>query len=130
MKLFNLISTLLIAFTFFGCSSTPEQANAAMQYHTHHFERTHFKIVDQDTVKREFASDHHIMMSLLNRPMTADQRMMLAFAQQSKMNTSAFVQTISIRGDKSEDNNNYFQYSPYSQLIANDINAIEVQGSL
>lgn len=85
--------------------------------------------------KKPLISDHYLMMSLLNRPMTGDQKLMLAFAKQQEQyfdnSSPIFVNAVMIKGDKNEQpsqsthsNNNGI----YSSLIAQDINAIRVSG--
>ena len=60
MKKFPLLLTVLIVTLLSACNSTPT-------------------IVME---KKPLVSDHYLMLSLLNREMTQDQQMMLAFAEQ------------------------------------------------
>jgi len=82
-------------------------------------------------MKKPLGSDHQLMMALLNRPITADQAMMLAFAQQrtdKKNSTVSLVNYIAIKGEKMK-----VQQRPtnlYSTLIAKDINAIKIMAPL
>jgi Tfp pilus assembly protein PilE len=126
MKLLKIIGLILVTFTLFSCS------NSANKYHASNFERVEFNSANENTIKKSFASDYHLMASLLNRPMTADQAMMLAFSKQSQTQnkTTAFVNFVSIRGDKLLENQSSDKTDQYSTLIANDINAVTISGSL
>ena len=81
--------------------------------------------------KRPLVSDHYLMMSLLNRPMTGDQKLMLAFAKQQALfyqqSSPVFVNAVMIKGDKDEHSINA-NNGIYSSLIAQDINAIRLSG--
>ena len=106
MKLTNKIIVVIFGLLIAACNSTPKQVKL---------------------VKKPLVSDHYLLMSLINRPVTADQQMMLAFAKQREENyNNVFVNAVSIKGPKFEDNSAP-QYI-YSTLIANDINAIAIQG--
>jgi len=77
--------------------------------------------------KRPLISDHHLMMSLLNRPVTEDQQMMLAFAQQrERYSNEVFVNTISIKGPKTSGENTNRAQHVYAALIERDVNAISI----
>ena len=72
-------------------------------------------------------SDHHLLMSLLNRPVTSDQQMMLAFAVQREYEMEGmYVNAVMIRGPKDEDKRS--SQNAYTSLIANDINSVRLQG--
>ncbi|OKY25531.1 hypothetical protein BI291_15885 [Thalassotalea sp. PP2-459] len=82
--------------------------------------------------KKPLVSDHELMMSLLDRPITTDQRIMLAFANyqtelQHTLDTTTFVRPISITGTSSSKQSNYIP-NYYQTLIANDINATVIRG--
>jgi len=133
MKSLKIIGPILVALSLFSCSNTAHLSKEPMvNYHQSTFEKTIFKPVNEDTVKKSFSSDHYLMMSLLNRPMTADRRMMLAFTQQEQNKTSALVNFVSIRGDNKQENNQNHNspVNQYSALIAKDINSISISGSL
>jgi hypothetical protein len=72
------------------------------------------------------------MMSLLNRPITADQVMMLAFAQERANDTNNFANYVNnavmIKGDKTSDNSSGRTEYVYAQLISQDINAVSITG--
>ncbi|GLX76914.1 hypothetical protein tinsulaeT_02540 [Thalassotalea insulae] len=110
MKLLNLILIGCLLITNLACSTT--------------------KTVKIE--KKPLISDHHLMMSMLNRPMTGDQKIMLAFARQQDSYqhqiAPVFVNAIYIRGEKSSDNEISPSQGIYSALIAQDINAIRIQG--
>jgi len=133
MKSIKYFGLILITLTLFSCSnSASKKITDKITYQASNFERMEFKPVNENTIKKSFASDHHLMMSLLNRPMTADQEMMLAFSQQlqSQNNTAAFVNFVSIRGEKHLESKSIDKTNQYSTLIANDINSITISGSL
>jgi hypothetical protein len=103
----NILMLLVILFTFLltACSSKPEI----------------------EIVKKPLISDHHLMMSLLNRPVTEDQKMMLAFAQQRESySNDMFVNTVSIRGPKESDADTNRVQHVYAALIERDINSVGI----
>ena len=133
MKLLKIFGPLIIAASLFSCSNTVNiSQDKVMNYHQSDFDKTIFKPVNEATVKKSFMSDHYLMMSLLNRPMTGDQAMMLAFTRQTKkLNKSiALVNFVTLRGAKNQANGHYQQTTRYSALIAKDINAVNISGSL
>lgn len=115
MKFVNLITCLFVCFFTFGCASTSTQHIVKIE-------------------KRPLISDHHLMMSLLNRPITQDQQLMLAFAdQQAQYRTgSLFVNTVAILGEKPTKPSTEQSYNrvnnSYTALIASDVNAIRLSG--
>jgi hypothetical protein len=77
--------------------------------------------------KKPLISDHHLMMSLLHRPVTEDQKMMLAFAQQRERYTNdIFVNTVSIKGPKASDENTNRTQHVYAALIERDVNSVMI----
>ncbi|TWX55757.1 hypothetical protein [Colwellia hornerae] len=103
----NILTLLIVlsALLLTACSSTPQVA----------------------IEKKPLLSDHHLMMSLLHRPVTEDQQMMLAFAQQrERYSNDIFINTVSIKGPKINDNNNQRTTHVYAALIARDVNAISI----
>jgi len=126
MKLLKVFGLILVTFTLFSCS------NSAYKYQASNVAQMEFTSIDEHTLKKSFACDHHLMTSLLNRPMTADQAMMLAFTKQmqTQNNVSAFVDVVSIRGQKSVESQSSSSNSQYLTSIANDINAVTITGSL
>jgi starvation-inducible outer membrane lipoprotein len=102
LTLFVIIFTLLLT----ACSSTPKEVKL---------------------VKKTLLSDHHLMMSLLNRPVTEDQKMMLAFAQQRESySNEIFVNTVSIKGPKTHAKSTNRAEHVYAALIARDINSVSI----
>ena len=108
MKKFPLLLTVLIVTLLSACNSTPT-------------------IVME---KKPLVSDHYLMLSLLNREMTQDQQMMLAFAEQRDNYQSIyFVNAVEIRGPN--DDSDYSSQRPensYSKLIAQDFNSVQISG--
>ena len=103
----NILTLLVILFSFLltACSSKPEI----------------------EIVKKPLISDHHLMMSLLNRPVTEDQKMMLAFAQQRERYTNdIFVNTVSIKGPKDSDIDIRRTQHVYAALIERDVNSVSI----
>jgi len=111
MKLVNLMTVLCVCIFMIGCASTSKP-----------------KVVKIE--KRALISDHHLMMSLLNRPMTKDQQIMLAFADQRNryQENAVFVNAVAILGEKPTDQSNDRPVNSYSNLIARDINSVSVRG--
>ena len=132
MKSFKIIALLSIVLSVTACSNTAQltQENT-ISYPASAFEKSAFTPATNQTEKKSFASDHHLMMSLLNRPMTADQKMMLAFAKlnQDNSQSASFNNYVSIRGEK-ENKHQIKLITRYTKLIANDINAVNISGSL
>ena len=80
-----------------------------------------------EIVKKPLISDHHLMMSLLNRPVTEDQKMMLAFAQQrEKYSNAIFINSVSIKGPKDSDENPHRTQHVYAALIERDVNSVSI----
>jgi hypothetical protein len=86
-----------------------------------------FMPVNKDSIKKPLSSDHQLMMSLLNRPLTTDQAMMLAFAEQRKINTPTYATVgVQIKGGKKSANENQRSVHLYAHLIKKDINTISI----
>ncbi len=106
MNLFKALLTITLSITLMACNSTPKEVKL---------------------VKKPLISDHYLLMSLINRPITADQQMILAFTEQREMAYGGiYVNSVSIKGPKYIDNS-----SPeyiYRALINNDQNSISLQG--
>lgn len=106
MKIKNVVIAVILGLLITACNSTPKE----MKF-----------------VKKVAVSDHYLLMSLINRPITADQQMMLAFAKQRETHYSdMFVNAVSIKGPKFIDNSE--PQNIYSALIDNDNNAVSIQG--
>jgi uncharacterized protein YcfL len=83
-----------------------------------------------EIVKKPLISDHHLMMSLLNRPVTEDQKMMLAFAQQrERYSNDIFVNTVSIKGPKDSDIDTRRVQHVYAALIERDVNSVRIMAA-
>ena len=108
MTIFKALLTITLIFTLMACNSTPKKVKL---------------------VKKPLISDHYLLMSLINRPVTADQQMMLAFATEREMYYgSIFVNAVSIKGPKYIDNST--PQNIYNTLINNDDNSIALRGSV
>lgn len=144
MNLLNLttikkIVSLLLCLTLFACSSTEQGDHKALsdngydQISMNNFSHGNSSYSDKDTIKKPLNSDHQLMMSLLNRPMTADQAMMLTFAQERARYTNTFANNadngIAIKGDKKSDPSSSRAKHVYAQLISQDINAVSITAS-
>ena len=67
------------------------------------------------------------MLSLLNRPMPEDQRMMLAFAErQASYFPNNTLIGVRIKGEKESQSSNSRVRSQYSQAISQDINSVSI----
>ena len=110
MKNLSLLIAILVITLLSACSST---ATVAVE-------------------KKALISDHYLMMGLLHRPMTQDQKMMLAFAEQRESyQTSYFVNAVSIKGPKNDEQVTEMITRPqnsYSRLIAQDFNSVQISG--
>jgi hypothetical protein len=107
MKNLSILAATLIVTLLSACSSTPKVA----------------------IEKKSFVSDHYLMMSLLNRAVSQDQQMMLAFAEQrSSYQTPYFVNAVEVKGPKNNDYTTVRTDNNYSRLIAQDFNSIEISG--
>jgi hypothetical protein len=125
MKPLKIIGLILVSLTLFSCSNTADK------YQMSNFEQMEVKPLNGNTIKKSFHSDHHLMMSLLNRPITADQALMLAFVKPalSLNKATAFVNFISIKGDGSLEIKSNNRKSQYLGLIVKDNNSVSINGS-
>ena len=107
MKKLTIIFALLLITLLSACSATTEVA----------------------IEKKPLISDHHLMLSLLNRPVTQDQQMMLAFAEHRESYQNLyFVKAIEIKGPKNTQNADARATHSYSELIAQDFNSVRISG--
>jgi len=126
--------SILFCLSLFACSSTEQVNNNyfndngyARGFVSDNFSHSQFTPVNKNTIKKNMQSDHHLMMSLLNRPITADQAMMLAFEQERANYSNSFSNyAVEIKGDKSTDKLSSRAESRYTQLISQDINAVNI----
>jgi hypothetical protein len=128
---------LLVSLTLLACSTTKQISSLelsdngyAQGYVGTHYAHSKFTPVSKDSLKKSLNSDHQLMMSLLNRPMTADQVMMLSFAQERASYTDNFTNyannAVMIKGNKASDNSTNRTEHVYAQLISQDINAVSI----
>jgi len=124
----NSISLFLCLFLF-ACSSTEKFSNNyfsdngyARGFINENF-HNQFTTANRDTIKKPLPADYQLMISLLNRPMTGDQAMMIAFAQER---ASYNIYGVEIKGEKSSDESNTRTENAYTKLISQDINAISI----
>ena len=113
MKLLTTLALCIFLITSIGCSSTKTISMKKLE-------------------KRPLISDHYLMMSLLNRPMTEDQKLMLAFTKQQNSYfqdiSPVFVNAVMIKGEKTNQQQETRTIGIYDSLIAKDINSIRVSG--
>lgn len=127
------VSVMLCLFLF-ACSTTESINNSSFvdkRYDNSrmnkHFSHTQFTPNNKSTIKKAMSSDHELMMSVLNRPITADQAMILALKQERANYGPYFSNyTVRIRGDRNSDTTNVRTENIYTQLISQDINAIDI----
>lgn len=129
MKVFKLAVCLLCLLVLGACSNTTQIRSSSENNHyfAKEFSHNEFAAYHKDSVKKSALSDHELMLSLLNRPMPEDQRMMLAFAQrQANYFPDSTVIGVQIKGDKKSQDTNTRASSQYAQTIAGDINAVVI----
>ena len=127
MKVFKIAVCLLCFLVLGACSNTMQVKSGSENNHyfAKEFSHNEFTIYHKGSVKKSASSDHELMLSLLNRPMPEDQRMMLAFAQrQANYFPDSTIVGVQIKGDKKNQDMNTRTRSQYAQTIAQDINAI------
>lgn len=126
--------SLLFCLSLFACSSTEQVSNNyyldngySRGFVHNNFSHTQFTSVNENTIKKAMNSDYQLMMSLLNRPITADQAMMLAFEQERAHYNYPFSNyAVEIKGEKNSDKTNYRANNAYTELISQDINAVNI----
>jgi hypothetical protein len=126
--------SLLFCLSLFACSSTEQVSESYFTdngytrgYVSESFSHSQFTPSNKNTIKKALPSDHYLMMSLLNRPVTADQAMMLAFAQERASYSNTYSSyAVQIKGDKSSDTPNNKTVHAYAALISQDINAVSI----
>jgi len=111
--------TLFLLLTISGCS-TPS-ANYALTYYD----------VDNTVIqKKSFNSDQQLLLSLLNRPMTADMKMMTAFTQPQTSNNASLVNYVSIQGPRGRTEHRLTNnQNPFMKLVYQDSHAIMLKGA-
>ena len=129
MKIFKIGCYLFLYFTISACSNTAhvnvEPDNN--HYYANDFNHTEFTVYNKGSVKKRASTDQELMLSLINRAMTEDQRMMLAFAKsQERYLPENTIVGIQIKGDKHEETTKQRVISNYAQMIDRDINAVHI----
>lgn len=133
LTIFKRSISLLVCLIMSACSSTGQISmntidNDNQEYVGTNFSHSQFNPISQFSIKKPLNTDHELMMSLLNRPMTADQAMMLAFAQERADYANTFANYVDngvmIKGDKASENNGHRAVHVYAQQINHDINAV------
>lgn len=126
MKVFKFCSYFFLYCAISACSST-SQVNSSIdnhEYYANNFSHTNFHTYQRDSIKKSAISDQMLLVSLLNRPIPEDQKMMLAFAARpNNYLPTGKVMTTEIKGDK-RDNNRVF--SAYAHIIDTDVNAMTI----
>jgi len=129
MKVFTIAVNLFLCLALSACSNTAQVklTTDSSHYYAKEFSHSEFTTYNKDSLKKAASSDQQLMLSLLNRPMPEDQRMMLAFAkrQESYFPDSTIV-GIQIKGDRKAKNSNTRAISQYAQVIDRDINAVSI----
>ncbi len=120
MTIFKKFISLLIITLLAACSTTAEKD---------------YSVIEREYMKKPLISDHHLKMSLLNRPIPQDQLMMMAFAQTRGLNEHytdnnmiAQVGYIEIKGQRLEDKTDVSNNRRVIGPIAQDNNAISILG--
>ena len=131
----KLIMSIFLCTFIVACSSKNENAHYEIiennYYHGYvkdNYTQTQFTTFTHKSVKKPAYSDHQLMMSLLNRPMTADQAMMIAFEQERASYYPYYGDfSVKIKGEKSSDELTNSSGNAYSKLISQDLNAVNIQ---
>lgn len=129
MKVFNIAFTLLLSLLLGACSSTSpvDSSLTSTGYYAKQFPHTEFSANNKNTVKKPMTSDQALMISLLNRPVPEDQKMMLAYAKQQKSYfPDSTIVGIQIRGSKTADKLQQQNTSVYAELIEQDVNSVTI----
>lgn len=129
MTVFKIVVSLLFCQVLGACSNSMqvELSPENNHYFAKEFNHNEFTTYHKGSVKKSASSDHELMLSLLNRPMPEDQRMMLAFAQRQ---ASYFPENtpigVRIKGEKDSQRSTTRARSQYSQAIEQDINSVSI----
>lgn len=129
MKAIKLISYLIISLSLSACSSTslPVFTTDDNHYYAKDFTHTEFSTSDKTSIKKQASSDHDLLLSLLNRDIPEDQKMMLAFAknQENYLPDSTIV-GVKIKGNKEKEHSHERTTSQYAFRINQDINSVSI----
>jgi len=129
MTVFKIVISLLFCLVLGACSNSTqvELSHENNHYFAKEFSHNEFTTYHKDSIKKSASSDQQLMLSLLNRPVPEDQRMMLAFAQRQ---ASYFPDNtpigVLIKGEKESQKSTLRARSQYSQVIAQDINSVSI----
>jgi hypothetical protein len=126
---FKVCSSLFLYLTLTACSNTVpiEPTSSDTHYYNKDFTHTEFSPHHRSSVKKQTSSDQQLMLSLLNRPVPEDQRMMLDFAQkQLSYYPNNSLVGIQIRGNKHKENYQERVTSNYANIIEQDTNAVSI----
>lgn len=126
MKIFKLCSYILFYCAISACSNTA-QVNLipnSNEYYESTLIHTDFETYQKPSSKKALSSDQALMISLLNRPIPEDQKMMLAFAERQSiyLPDSPFI-GIQIKGEKKDEQRTI---SSYAHMIRDDINSVMI----
>ncbi|MBU2869906.1 hypothetical protein [Colwellia sp. E2M01] len=128
MTIFKLGITFFIYLTLTACSST-SQVNSAPQsnnYYAKNFSHYEFTHNNANSIKKPATSDQDLLISLLNRPIPEDQRMILAYAErQNNYLPDSTIMGIEIKGDKRQETRTRVS-SNYAHVIEQDNNSVKI----
>jgi hypothetical protein len=130
MKVLKIAIALLYCSLVVACSQTTHLTSESINsnYYSNDFKHTHFTANHKGMQKKAASSDQQLMLSLLNRPIPEDQRMMLAFAKRHRdYSPDSIIVGTKIMGDKITNEPQEQNTSIYADLIENDINAISIR---
>ncbi len=129
MKVFTIAVNLFLCLALSACSNTTQVKLTTdnNHYYAKEFSHNEFTTYNKDSIKKAASSDQQLMLSLLNRPMPEDQKMMLAFAKrQANYFPDSTIVGIQIKGDNKIESSNTRVISQYAQVIEQDINAVSI----
>lgn len=126
MKVLKICTYFFLYCAISACSNTAQvtSMSTGSEYYENTFTHTEFHTYQRNSIKKAASSDQALMVSLLNRPIPEDQKMMLAFAQRQNiyLQDSQFV-GIQIKGEKADD---IRTVSSYAHVIEKDINSVMI----
>jgi len=129
MKAFTMAISLSLCLALSACSNTTQVKLSSdnNHYYAKEFSHNEFTTYNKASLKKEASSDQQLMLSLLNRPIPEDQKMMLAFAKrQENYFPDSTIVGVQIKGDSKSENRNTRAISQYAQVIERDINAVSI----
>jgi len=129
MKVFTVAVNLILCLALSACSNTAQVKLTPdnNHYYDKEFNHSEFTTYKKDSIKKAASSDQQLMLSLLNRPMPEDQRMMLAFAKrQENYFPDSTIVGVQIKGDSKTEKSQIRVISQYAQVIEQDINSVSI----